>query len=100
MSTIAFGAGGSATKSIDDVVNTTTYAQHNVTIENNEVVTINHFTDTEKLREVRVLHAATGADAAVAAGGIASIVKTDADTTTITFGASAAGNFIIIVKTI
>ena len=69
-----------------------------LTVVNSEVITINHFTDTLKIRSIRVMAAATGIDAAVAAGGIVSALKTDADTSTITFGASAAGDWIIVIE--
>ena len=63
-----------------------------LTVVNSEVITINHFTDELKIRSIRVI------DAAVAAGGIVSALKTDADTSTITFGASAAGDWIIVIE--
>lgn len=66
-----------------------------LTVVNDEVITINHGEDTDLIRNVRVLAQATGA--AVAAAD-AAVVKTDADTTTITFGNNDAGDYTIVIE--
>lgn len=66
-----------------------------LTVVNSEVITINHGEDTDLIRNVRVLAQATGA--AVAAAD-AAVVKTDADTTTITFGNNDAGDYTIVIE--
>lgn len=66
-----------------------------LTVVNDEVITINHGEDTDMIRNVRVLAQATGA--AVAAAD-AAVVKTDADTTTITFGNNDAGDYTIVIE--
>jgi hypothetical protein len=100
MSTISFSSTGPLLnpEKIDDVINTSVQMTAKVTVVNSEVVTVKHFDDPDKLRSIRVLVAATGADAPTSAAGIVSIVKTDAITTTITFGASAAGTYWIVVE--
>lgn len=77
----------------EGVVNTSIRRVIELTVVNSEVITIHHFEDPLFLRSISVVNATTGADAVVGAAGVASIVKTDKDTTTVTFGASAAGNW-------
>lgn len=66
-----------------------------LTVVNSEVITINHGEDEDLIRDVRVLVQSTGA--AVAAAD-AAVVKTDADTTTITFGNNDAGDYTIVIE--
>lgn len=68
-----------------------------VTLVNSEVYAIDHpeIKDGDKLRKVYIVNNGTGA---VNPAGIASIVLTDADTTTITAGSSGAGTYNIIIE--
>jgi len=71
-----------------------------VTLANSEVYALDHadLKDTDKLRKVYIVNNGTGAVNPIAASGIASIVLTDADTTTITAGASGAGTYNIVIE--
>jgi len=71
-----------------------------VTLANSEVYALDHadLKDADKLRKVTVINNGTGAYNLVSAAGLVSIVLTDADTTTITVGASAAGTYNIIIE--
>lgn len=64
-----------------------------VTVVNSEIITIKHFQDPLFIRGITVVNATTGVEAVIGAAGVASIVKTDLETTRVTFGASAAGNW-------
>lgn len=77
----------------EGVLNTQIRRLVKVTVVNSEVITIKHFQDPDFVRSIIVVNATTGVDAVVGAAGVASIVKTDLETTTVTFGASAAGNW-------
>ncbi len=95
---IVFSGAGTLRNPVNEgVFNTSIRSIWEVTVVNSETLTLHHMTDLLKIRNVRVLHATTGAEAAVDAAGIVSITKTDADTTTIVFGASAAGNWNIVI---
>lgn len=100
MSAISFSLTGTLINpnTIDDVINTSVRMTAKVTVLNSEVVTITHFSDADKLRSVEVLLASTGAGAVSGASGVSSIVKTSATVTTITFGASAAGTYWIVIE--
>jgi hypothetical protein len=71
-----------------------------VTLANSEAYALDHadLKDADKLRKVTVINNGTGAYNLVSAAGLVSIVLTDADTTTITVGASAAGTYNIIIE--
>ena len=95
---IVFSGAGTLRNPVNEgVFNTSIRSIWEVTVVNSETLTLNHMTDLLKIRNVRVLNATTGAEAAVDAAGIVSVTKTDADTTTIVFGASAAGNWNIVI---
>lgn len=95
---IVFSGAGTLRNPVNEGVhNTSIRSIWEVTVANSETLTLNHMTDLLKIRSIRVMSASTGADAPVSAAGIVSITKTDADTTTIVFGASAAGNWNIVI---
>lgn len=95
---IVFSGAGTLRNPVNEgVFNTSIRSIWEVTVANSVTLTLHHMTDLLKIRNVRVLNATTGAEAAVDAAGIVSITKTDADTTTIVFGASAAGNWNIVI---
>ena len=90
---IVFSGAGTLRNPVNEgVFNTSIRSIWEVTVVNSETLTLHHMTDLLKIRNVRVLHATT-----VGSTGIVSITKTDADTTTIVFGASAAGNWNIVI---
>ena len=68
-----------------------------VTLINAEVYALDHadLNDASKIRKVYVVDNTTGT---VNPAGIASIVLTDADTTTITAGAAGAGTYNIVIE--
>lgn len=68
-----------------------------VTLVNSEVYAIEHpeLKDADKFRKVFVINNGTGV---VNPTGIASVVLTDADTTTITAGGSGAGTYNIVIE--
>lgn len=68
-----------------------------VTLVNSEVYPLEHpeISDPTKVRKVYIVNNGTGA---VNPAGIASIVLTDADTTTITASGSGAGTYNIVIE--
>ena len=68
-----------------------------VTLANSEVYALEHpeISDSNKVRKVYIVNDTSGA---VNPAGIASIVLTDADTTTITASGSGAGTYNIVIE--
>jgi RecJ-like exonuclease len=72
-----------------------------VTVVNSEVVTIKHGSDADRVREVRIIRAngqQVREPATVDTNTGATVVRTDAETTTITFGSGAAGSYTIFIS--
>lgn len=66
-----------------------------VTVGNNEVLTIEHGEDPYLRRTVKVISSA-GADAIV--GGSVTVLRTTSTETELTFGAGAAGDYVIHIE--
>jgi len=67
---------------------------HKGTVVNNEVLTIVHGKDVEGFRDVLIINSATGVDAPTAAV----VARATSESTTVTFGAAAAGSYIIKIR--
>lgn len=95
--TTSFTAAGtvSAGYPIDEAVTPSVRHILIATLANAEVLTINHSTDSERVRKVLVINSSTGA---IVAAATVAVVYTDANTTTLTAGGAGAGTYRIIIE--